>query len=180
MAAQHNPGPCGINSRTTGSDSGTLCRSRSPVPGPVDLDLKSVSWSYSISGTHGALGGMLITEMSERLPGTLYDRTRKMNQLRANEAALGLSEYGDKDFKRLARKTNASLKKPDCVDVDIHFETSKRVESIIVRGNKGTRTFRFDFDAAEKEASMLPKDADGLKPFYDTINSIVTAVIEVR
>jgi len=180
MAAQRTPGPDNTTSRSEKSDTGTLCRYRSAVPGPVDLDSRSVTWSYSISGTHGALGSMLFTDGPERLPGTWYDRTRQTNQLRSNEATLGLSGYGDKDFRKLARKTILNLNSPDRVDVDIHFETKNRVESILVRGKCGARSFRFDFNEVEKAAEMLPKDADVFKPFTDTIEKIVTAIIQLR
>lgn len=180
MAAQKIPGPENTTSRAKKPDTGTLCRYRSAVPGPVDLDSKALSWSYSISGTPGALGNMLFTDGMQRLPGTWYDRTRAMNQFRANEALLGLSEYGDRDFKKLARKTNISLKKPDRVDVNIHFETKNRVESILVRGKCGTRSFKFDFNEVKKAAENLPKDADAFKPFTDKIDQIVNAIVQVR
>lgn len=180
MAAQKIPGPGDLTSYSAMFDAGTLCRYRSAVPGPVHFDSKSISWSYSISGTHGALGSMLFTDGPKQLPGTWYDRTRQANQLRASEASLGLSGYGDKDFRKMAGRVNSNLNSPEQVDVDIHFETRNRVESILVRGKRGARSFRFDFDAAEKAAEKLPKDADVFKPFTDTIENIVSAVIQLR
>ena len=180
MVTQRIPGPENVTSRSAKSDTGTLCRYRSAVPGPVDLDSKSVTWLYSISGTYGALGSMLFTDGPQRLPGTWYDRTHQVNQFRSNEAALGLSEYGDKDFRKLARKTASNLNSPERVDVDIHFETKDGVESILVRGKCGARSFRFDFNEVEKSAEKLPKDADAFKPFTDTIEKVVTAIIQLR
>jgi hypothetical protein len=180
MATQRTPGPENATSRSAKPDTGTLCRYRSPVPGPVDLDSKSVTWSYSISGTPGALGNMLFTDGTKRLPGTWYDRTLQTNQLRSKEAAIGLSGYGDEDFRKLARKTTSNLNSPDRVDVNIHFETKNGVESILVRGKCGARSFKFDFNEVEKAAENLPKNADAFKPFTDTIDQIVNAIIQVR
>ena len=181
MADGHNPGPKGTTSNTATVNAGTLCRSVSPTPGPVcSVAAKPGKYSYSISGTVGALGSMLFTEASNRLPGTWYDRTRKTTQLIANEAALGLSGYFDADAKAAALRTIANLKAPPCVAVDIHFETHDRVENINVRGRRGSRKFRFDFKEAEKVAEQLPEGADVFRPFYDTIDKIVAAIIQLR
>ena len=181
MANGHTPGPKGTTTDTTKIDAGTLSRSVSSAPGPLgSVSAKPRKYSYSISGTVGALGGMLFTEATNRLPGTWYDRTRKTTQLRANEAALGLSEFFDSDAKAAARKTIANINAPARVAVDIHFETDDGVEHITVRGRRGSRSFRFDFKQAEELAETLPKGVDVFQPFYDTIDEILTAVIQVR
>lgn len=181
MSDQSTPGPIGASSNATNIDAGTLCRRKSPVPGPVGLaSARPVKYSYSISGTVGALGSMLFTEGMQRLPGTWYDRTRKATQLRANEAALGSSEFFDEDAHKLARRIMANIKAPACVDADMHFETVDGVENITVRGRRGTRSFCFDFKKAEEAAKKLPKDADVFQPFYDTIEKIVAAVKQTR
>lgn len=160
-------------------DEGTLCRASSPVPGSVGLAAHKAGYSYSISGTTGALGSMLFTE-TDRLPGTWYDRTAMTTMFRTKEAALGRSKYADKDFRKSAKRTLRNIRAPSRVDVDIHFETKDRVEDILVRGRRGTRSFRFDFDAVEASQKKLPKDANVLKPFLDTIAEILAAVIQVR
>jgi Asp-tRNA(Asn)/Glu-tRNA(Gln) amidotransferase B subunit len=123
---------------------------------------------------------MLVTEMSQRLPGTLYDRTDRMSQLRAKEVALGLSDYADEEFRRSALRTLKNINSPDKVDVDIHFETRDAIEDIRVRGNHGTRTFKFDFNKAKKIAEKLPKGSDPFQVFNDTIDQILHAVIQLR
>ena len=181
MASEHTPGPIGATSNVINIDAGTLCRRSSPVAGPTGLAAAPpVEYSYSISGTVGNLGGMLFTEGSQRLPGTWYDRTYKTTQLRANEAALGSSKFFDADAHKSARRIIASIKSPACVNVDIHFVTKDRVENITVRGRRGTRSFCFDFDRAEEAAKNLPKSADALQVFFDTIDKIVAAVKLVR
>ena len=181
MANGDTPGPKGTTADTTKVDAGTLSRSAGSAPGTLgSISAKPKRYSYSISGTVGALGDMLFTEATNRLPGTWYDRTRKTTQLRADEAALGLSEFFDADAKAAARRTVANIKAPPPVAVDIHFETSEGVERITVRGRRGSRSFRFDFKQAEKMAATLPKDADVFQPFYDTIDKILKAVIQVR
>jgi len=148
-------------------------------PGPVGIHPAKENYSYSISGNIGALGSMLFTEMS-RLPGTLYDRTGKTNMFRSKEADLGMSKYANKEFRKSAKVTRQSLHSPSKVDVDIHFETKDRVESITVRGKHGIRSFRFDFDQVQANAKKLPKNADPFKPFMDTIAKIIAAVVELR
>ena len=181
MANQRTPGPIGATSNATNIDAGTLCRRSSPIAGPTGLaGARSVEYSYSISGTVGALGSMLFTEGMQRLPGTWYDRTRKTTQLRANEAALGSSEVFDADAHKSARRTIANINAPACVNVDIHFVTNDGVENITVRGRRGTRSFCFDFKKAEEAAKKLPKDADFFQLFYDTIEKIVAAVKQTR
>jgi hypothetical protein len=180
MTASRTPGPIGLfpDRDRNYIDKGTLCRDRSPTPGPV-LGVQKSAYSYSISGTTGALGGMLFTEMS-RLPGTLYDRTGKTMAFITKEAELGMSKYADKDFRKSAKKMRLNLKIPAKVDVDIHFETKDRVEDILVRGQRGVRSFRFDFDAVTADQKKLPKQADPFKPFNDTIAQILIAVEQVR
>ena len=151
----------------------------SPGPGPVGVHVVKKSYSYSISGTTGALGSMLFTEAS-RLPGTWYDRTDSANMLRSNEADLGMSEFANKKFRESAKLTRQSLQSPSKVDVDIRFETKERVETITVRGQRGIRTFRFDFDQVQANAKKLPKNADPFKPFMDTIKKILDAVVGLR
>ena len=160
-------------------DGATLCRDHSPTPGPVDLAAHKSAYSYSISGTTGALGAMLFTEMSQ-LPGTLYDRTAMTKSLITKEAELGLSEYADEDFRESAKRMLQNLKTPAKVDVDIHFETKDRIEEILVRGRRGVRSFLFDFDEAVAAHKNQPTDADPFKPFNDTIAQIVIAVMQVR
>jgi len=181
MAYERTPGPFGATSDATNIDAGTLCRHSSPVPGPTGLpSARLVEYSYSISGTVGALGSMLFTEGMQRLPGTWYDRTRKTTQMIADEAALASSEFFDADAHELARRTFANLNAPACVNVDIHFVTNDGVEDITVRGRRGTHSLCFDFKKAEEAASKLPKDADVFQPFYDTIEKIVVAVKQTR
>lgn len=181
MANQRTPGPIGATSNATNIDAGTLCRDSSAVPGPTGLaGARSVKYSYSISGTVGALGGMLFTEGMQRLPGTWYDRTGKTTQMRADEAALGASKFFDADAHKSARRTIANINAPACVNVDIHFVTNDGVENITVRGRRGTHSFCFDFKKAEEEAKKLPKDVDVFQPYYDTIDKIVAAVRRVR
>ena len=69
---------------------------------------------------------------------------------------------------------------PSKVDVDIRFETKERVETITVRGQRGIRSFRFDFDQVQANAKKLPKNADVFKPFMDTIKNILDAVVGLR
>jgi len=146
---------------------------------PVRSHSAKQGYSYSISGTIGALGSMLFTEMS-RLPGTLYDRTGKTNMFRSKEAALGMSKFADKEFRQSAKVIKQSVMSPSKVDVDIRFETKERVESITVRGKHGIRSFVFDFDQVESRSKKLPKNADPFKPFMDTIAKIMAAVVELR
>ena len=177
MGDQRTPGSIGATSNAANIDAGTLCRRNSPIPGPTGLAGRlPVKYSYSISGTVGALGGMLFSEVMQLLPGTWYDRTLKTTQLRANEAALGSSEFFDAAAHKSARRTIANIKSSACVNVDVHFVTNDGVENITVRGRRGTRSFRFDFKKAEEAAKTLPKDVDVLQPFYDTIRKIVTAI----
>ena len=160
-------------------------------------------YSYSISGTTGALGGMLFTEAS-RVSGTWYDRTDATNALIDAEADLGLSKFASKEFQKSANTMKRSLQSPSSVDVDIRFETVERVESITVIGESGIRSFVFDFDqvAAEakkqeakrekrlsrklsKTSKRKPKkrksnDDNILKPFMDTIKEILDAVVALR
>lgn len=181
MTNQRILGPIGVTGNGTNIDVGTLCRHSSPVPGPTgSASTRPVEYSYSISGTVGALGSMLFSEGIQRLPGTWYDRTRKTTQMRADEAALGSSELFDTDAHKSARRTIADINAPAFVNVDIHFETSNRVENITVRGPRGTRLFCFDLNKAEEAAKKLPEDADVFQPFYDTIEEIVTAIKQVR
>ena len=181
MANQRILGPIGTTTRATKMDVGTLCRGWSPVPGPSGLvGAQPAHFSYSISGTIGALGGMLFTEGTKRLPGTWYDRTLKTTQMRANEATLGSSEFFDADAHKAARRTIANIKSPSLVDVDIHFETKDRVENIMVRGKRGSRSFCFDFKKVEETAEILPEGADAFKPFLETIDKILAAVVQVR
>lgn len=181
MTTSRIPGPlhlCATNDRYY-IDRSTLCRDHSPAPGPVNLVAHKAAYSYSISGTTGALGGMLFSDM-HKLGGTLYDHTEKARAYIKREAELGMSEYADKDFRKSAEKMRRNLKTPAKVDVDIHFETQDRVETILVRGRRGVRSFRFDFDAVVAAEKKLPKNADPLKPFNDTIALILNAVIQVR
>lgn len=154
-------------------------RSPDSSPGPVGTHVAKKNYSYSISGTVGALGSMLFTEMSN-LPGTLYDRTAKTNMAISREADLGMSKFANKEFRKSAKIMRRNLQSPSKVDVDIRFETKDRVETITVRGQKGIRTFRFDFDRVEANAKKLPKNADVFKPFMDTIAKIIDAVIALR
>lgn len=181
MAIERPPGPiCRTNGSDT-PDAGTLCRSAIPAPGPTCLaPRKAKAYAYAISGTVGALGSMLFTEATNRVPGTWYDRTRRTIQLVKAEAELGLSGYLNADARKAARRTFANIKSPPRVDVDIHFESSEGVEDISVRGRKGSCSFRFDFKEAEEQAKTLPKDADPFQPFFDTIDKILAAVIKLR
>ena len=147
--------------------------------GPVRSHSTKKSYSYSISGTIGALGSMLFTEMSN-LPGTLYDRTGKTNTFRSKEAALGMSKFANKEFRKSAKVTKQNILSPSKVDVDIRFETKERVETITVRGQQGIRSFVFDFDQVQARSKKLPKNADPFKPFMDKIAEIIAAVIELR
>lgn len=160
-------------------DTGAFNPSVDSKPEPVKSHSAKHGYSYSISGTVGALGSMLFTEMS-RLPGTLYDRTDRTNLLRSKEAALGMTEFANKEFRNSAKVIKQSILSPSKVDVDIRFETKERVESITVRGKSGIRSFVFDFDQAEARAKKLPKNADPFKPFMDTIARIIAAVVELR
>jgi len=180
MSYQRIPGPFCTIPDSASIDTGTLNRGRSSASSPTGVDTKPVTYSYAISGTVGALGSMLFTEISNRLPGTLYDRTLQTTQLRTNEAKLGLSGFGNAEFRKLARKTIDNMNAPPRVDVDIHFQTKGRVETINVRGQHGTRSFRFDFNKVEQAAKKLPKGTDPFKPFNDTINKILTAIVQVR
>lgn len=181
MPDEPNRGPIGATSNASNIDAGTLCRRSSPVPGPAGLaGSRSVKYSYSISGTVGNLGSILFTEGEQRLPGTWYDRTHQTTQMRANEAALGSSEFFDANAYKSARRTIANINSPTCVDVDIHFVTNDGVENIAVRGRRGMRLFRFDFKDAEEEAKKLPIDADAFQLFYNVIEEIVAAVKQVR
>ena len=160
-------------------------------------------YSYSISGTTGALGGMLFTEASQ-ISGTWYDRTDSTNELIDAEAELGLSKFASKEFQQSANTMKRNLKSPSAVDVNIRFETVGRIESITVIGESGIRSFVFDFDQVaadakkqqEKRAKRLarkqsktssrraPKrksnDDETLKPFMDTIKQILDAVVALR
>lgn len=178
MAYQHFPGPIGINPFFSGMDAGTLCRTSSPIPGSLGLSKKSATYSYSISGTVGALGNMLFTEGTQRLPGTWYDRTVKTTKMRAKEAKIGLSGFGNMKFRTLAQKTLASINAPASADVDIHSETKDRIENITVNGQRGKRSFFFDFDKAEE--TSVAKDSDVMKPFFNTIDKILSAIVQVR
>ena len=180
MGYQRTQGPICAIPDSASIDTGTLNRAPSPVPSPTGVEAKPVSYSYSISGTVGALGSMLFSDCNELLPGTWYDRTLQMKQLRANEVKLGLSGYGDADFRKLARKTLENMNAPPRVDVDIHFQTRNRVETITVRGQHGTRSFSFDFNKAEEAAKKLPKGTDPFKPFHDMIKNILAAVVQLR
>ena len=160
-------------------EAGEFNRSPNSSPGPVGVHIAEKSYSYSISGTTGNLGSMLFTEAS-RLGGTWYDRTDATNMLRSNEADLGMSEYANNEFRKSAKITRQSLHSPSKVDVDIRFETKERVETITVRGQRGIRSFRFDFDQVEASAKKLPKNVDALQPFMDTIKEILDAVVELR
>lgn len=160
-------------------NAGAFNPSAESKPEPVGSHSAKHSYSYSISGTVGALGSMLFTEMSN-LPGTLYDRTGKTNMFRSKEADLGMSKFADKDFRKSAKVTKKSIMTPSKVDVDIRFQTKDRVESITVRGQHGIRSFSFDFDQVEARSKKLPKHADPFKPFTDTIANIIAAVVALR
>ena len=174
-------GLIGTTVRSTDMDAGTLCRHSSPSPGPLGVgNTKQAEFSYSISGAVGALGGMLFSEGMKRLQGTWYDRTDKMTQFRADEVTLGLSKFADADAHEAARRTIANMKSPARVDVDIHFVTKDGVEDITVRGQRGTRSFCFDFNKAEEATKTLPEGSDVFQPFFDTIDEIVAAIKQVR
>lgn len=173
--------------RKKNSDSGTLCRTRLHSRGSNGMNpkvsirkkrFKRAGYLYSISGNPGALGGMFLSEVHDRLPGTWYDRTDAVNALRANEAQLGMTKFADTDFRRLAQRTQTNLKSPNSVDADVHFEKTGVVENIQVRGRQGTRRFSFDLKAAE--AIRVPKNANALKPLFDAISALIKLVLEVR
>lgn len=181
MVAFRIPGPCFLvdDDFYPDADPGDSNTSSNFNMGPVGLRLTETSYSYSISGTTGALGSVLFSETS-RVPGTWYDRTESTNALRGKEAALGMSDYAKKEFRSSAKLTKQSLRSPSKVDVEIHFETKNRVESISVRGKNGTRTFSFDFYKEEAKLSKMAKNTDVMKPFMDTIAKIFKAVRELR
>ena len=93
---------------------------------------------------------------------------------------IGIGIFTDKKFRESAKITKQSLMSPSKVDVDIRFETKERVETITVRGRRGIRSFRFDFDQVQADAKKLPKNADAFKPFMDTIKNILDAVVDLR
>ena len=179
MAGQYVPGP--VNAMGTSDiDDGTLCRSRTPAPHTTGVGAPAKTYSYAVSGTIGALGGMLFTEAPHRLPGDWYDHTDAVNQFRQDEVKLGSTKYASPEFKASARRTAANLKNPTGTDVDIHFTKQGRVENIQVRGRWGTRSLSFDFDQAEAAAAKLPEGADVLKPFNEAIDRIIAFILEVR
>lgn len=177
MATQRKPGP--LNSLGVNDiDTGTLCRNRSHAPGPTGTDLHAKTYSYSISGNPGAVCGMFFTEAQNRLKGTWYDYTDRMNQLRQNEERLGSSKYADAEFRQLAGRTTANLKTPMRTDVDIFTHKEGVVETILVRGCRGSRQLRFDLDEIKKR--KLPKGVEPFQPFHDATNQLIALVLEVR
>jgi hypothetical protein len=181
MVAFRTPGPCFHFDDDFYLDDDPDKNNISPnyKQGPVGLRPIEASHSYAISGTHGALGSMLFSA-TDRVPGTWYDRTDGTNELRGIEANLGASKYADNAFRKSSKLTKQSILSPSKVDVNIHFATKDRVESITVRGKRGIRSFRFDFDAEEAKLKNMSKNADVMKPFKDTIEKILSAVAEVR
>ena len=180
MAAQRIPGPSCMLRNYHLIDDGTLSRSRNQAPGPLPLDERAEAYSYSISGKPGIIGNMLFTEISQRLPGTLYDRTVSTTQFIQNEVSLGLSEFADKAFRQSAHKMLDNIRAPVDVDVELHIETSGAIETISVRGRNGIRLFIFDLNEAEKRAEKLPKDADPFQVFNGIVNKILGAVTLLR
>lgn len=178
MSSFRIPGPLLLYTDNDRSniDEGTLCRCGSPIPGTI---FPTTGYSYSISGTTGALGSMLFTE-GMRIPGTWYDRTEQTTAFRTEEVALGRSALANKAFRKSAIKTMRNIDRSSQVDVNIHFVTKNSVENIMVRGRRGMQSFRFDFNAVQSNQKKLPKNADAFKPFLDTINNILAAVIQVR
>jgi hypothetical protein len=181
MVAFRTPGPCFHFDDESHPDIDPDKYNISPnfKLGPVGLRPPEASYSYAISGIPGTLGSMLFSE-TNRVPGIWYDRTEGTNKLRGIEAALGASNYADKAFRKSSKITKQSTMSPSKVDVNIHFATKDRVESITVRGKRGIRSFRFDFDAEEAKLKNMSKNADVMKPFKDTIEKILSAVAEVR
>jgi hypothetical protein len=175
------PGPYCYFLENLQADSDALGSKGGPEPRSESVRLHTTkkSYSYSISGTTGALGSMLFTE-SSRLPGTWYDRTDSTNMFRSQEAALGMSKFANQEFRKSAKITRQSTMSPSKVDVDIRFETRERVEAITVRGQGGIRSFVFDFDQVGARSKKLPKNADPFKPFMDMITDILDAVIALR
>ncbi|VAW80957.1 hypothetical protein MNBD_GAMMA15-1772 [hydrothermal vent metagenome] len=161
-------------------DEGTLCRDESPSRATLGLEEPVPTYSYSISGTLGALGSMLITDITQRLPGTLYDRTAQTTQRLSNEAELGESGFGDADFRKLSSRIRQNLNSLASVDVNIHCEVKGKIETFVVRGRNGRSSFSFDLNKAEKAAEGLPEGADVLQPFYDVINKILAAIVYLR
>jgi hypothetical protein len=147
--------------------------------GPIGMLPAKESYSYSVSGNTGALGSVLFSE-THRLPGIWYDRTESTNSLRSKEADLGTSKYANKTFRASAKITKQNVTSPSKADVDIHFESVNRVEHITVRGQRGTRSFKFDFNQVEAKMKKLPNNADIMKPFMDTIKQIFSAVFDLR
>ncbi|KAG1694735.1 hypothetical protein GQR58_006732 [Nymphon striatum] len=178
MATLRKPGPIINSTVMNNSSTVTNCHLHNYYPGSVNgKNFKSESdYTYSISGKVGALGNMLFTEMSQRFSGTLYDYTLATTEFREQEAELGLSEYGDSSFKKMAKETLKNLKSPEAVDVNIHFETTDRVEEITVLGSKGVKFFTFDLNEFEKNA----KQEEGFKPINEIIENILSAVRDVR
>ena len=181
MVGFRSPGPClhFVDSFHTDIDAGDVKRRSISNPGPIGLLPAEANYSYSVSGTTGALGGVLFSE-THRLPGTWYDRTDSTNMLRSNEAALGKSKYANEDFRKSAKITKQNITSPSKVDADIHFETNNGLEKITVRGQHGTQSFRFDFNQLDAKLKKLPKNTDVMKPFMDTIAKIFAAVLELR
>ena len=176
MASMTIPGPiCKIPVKAN-SIAGTFGHGLSHLPGPINDEAYNSTYSYSISGKVGALGSMLFTAIFQRLPGTLYDHTLATTNLRDQEAYLGLSEFTDASFKESANIILKSLKTPAIVDVDIHFQTNKRIENITVRGSKGVSFFYFDLNELEKTS----KPENGLKPMTDIIDSILATITQLR
>ncbi len=176
MTSKRIPGPiCKIPVKAN-SSAGKLGHGLSHIPGSINEESHKTAYSYSISGKVGALGSMLFTEIFQRLSGTLYDHTLSTTKLREQEADLGLSGFGDDNFKESAKRIIKSLKTPTIVDVNINFVTNNRIENITVRGSKGVRFFCFDFNEIEKNS----EPEDGLKPMTDFIESILAAIIQVR
>lgn len=160
-------------------DEGTLNRNRSHAPGPVGLEAPAKTYAYSVSGNPGTLmSGMFWSIAPKSLPGTWYDRSDAMNQFRKSEVDLGSSRYADPEFRSSAGRTAANLKAPPPVDVDIRVTKLGKVETMLIRGRRGKRSFRFDFDAVSK--NKPPKGADPIQPFYDAIKQIVALVLQVR
>jgi len=178
MSSNRIPGPNLNIPAKNNSNTVINCHLHKYIPGFInEKNHKPESeYSYSISGKVGVIGSMLFTEISQRLSGTLYDHTIATSKLRKQEADLGLSGFGDDNFKQSAKITLKSLKTPKIVDVNIYFETLNRIENITVRGSKGVRFFFFDYDECEKNST----DEEGLKPLYNIIDNILSAVRNVR
>jgi len=186
MAGHRNRSTMKLSEKKS-NDSGTLCLTQQYPPGTTGVSPKTgakkrhlakTGFSYSISGNPGALGGMFLSDAQTRLPGTWYDRTDAVNALRTKEVKLGLSEFADTDFRRLAKRTQANLKAEASVDADIHFNEKELVENIQVRGSRGTRLYSFDFKAAQ--SVEVPKSGDAFKPLNDAITALIALVLEVR